>query len=208
MPDAELAEEIRGDRRRQLAAAVGVVGAGPPAPAARGVDDADLEQPRLGAAGKDVDDAAAPLEIQAGGNQHRLERLAQGQIRELARERAVHRRVEHDAERRASEEHEEHVAHGERVGKRQRAGGHSIEIARRLPVIESCNRERGRGGGGLEPVNRLHPDRRQIRDLLSVRRNGRRRDRRRNDGQPAEDWKRGAHLHTFSSRIFGSGGRD
>ena len=36
------------------------------------------------------------------------------------------------------------------VGKRQRAGGHSIEIATRLPVIESCHRERGGGGGGPE----------------------------------------------------------
>ena len=57
-------------------------------------------------------------------------------------------------------------------------------------------------------VDLKHPDGRQVRYLLCLRASVNGGDRHREDGQPAEHWNRGEHLHTFSSRTFGSSERE
>ena len=198
---AQLAEEIRLHGRGQIGSdpAVRPYTAGrTPFPGPANVEMADLEQPGLGVRRKDLDDAPLTPVVEPRRHQHRLERLAQRQVRELPDEAAGDRGIEHDAEPGPAKHQEQDVADRQRLGNGQRAGTCPIQVRPLLAVVQPCDRVRD-CGRGLTAVDRLESDRRDVTGLLPGRQ---RHHRRHHKDEPAGKRTRGSGLHTFSRSGF------
>ena len=104
-------------------------------------DVVDVEDARLGLAPEHADERAVDRVVEAERRQDQAERLADGDVLQLADERAGDRRIGHDAQARAAHEQQQQVLDRHRLREGQREGA-VVEVGGERALVELRQRQR------------------------------------------------------------------
>ena len=143
----QLVERVRGwNARRERGRVPDGAGA---LPVALDVEDVEVEDSGFGPPRKHADHGAVEVVRQPVWREHRFNRLTQGDVLQFAGERALRRGVDRDAERRASNEQEQRVPNGHRVGERHGQPLRVVELRETRPLVEPRHGNAAKGWARL-----------------------------------------------------------